>query len=367
MANILVIGGGFAGCIAGHILSEKGNKVTLVERSSRLGGSCVTDFYGGHPYTLGPRHFLAHKPGIFDFLDRFCPMKRYEGHEFLTYIERDQNFYHFPIHEDEVAEMPDAAQIHKELEACPGPEGAQNLKEYWQLSVGDTLYDKFVKSYSKKMWDIDSNTEITDFGFTPKGVALKSGPVKAAWTEADAGFPKAPDGYNQYFGISTQKCDVHLNTEITDFDVEKRRVEIDGEWHTFDRIISTISPEIILKNAFGELRWSGRDFMKVVLPVENVFPDDVYFLYYANDEPFTRIVEYKKFYENKSPTTLIGIEIPSKSNKLYPYPMKKDQDRAQQYFDALPEWVDSIGRAGRYRYLDVGMIIDDCMDLYGKI
>jgi len=210
------------------------------------------------------------------------------------------------------------------------------------------------------MWNIESNTEITDFGFTPKGVALKSGPVKAAWSEAMSGFPKAIDGYNQYFDISTQNCDVHLNTEITDFDVDKRRVEIDAEWHTYDHIVSTVSPEVILKNAFGALRWSGRDFFKVVLPVKSVFPDDVYFLYYANDEPFTRIVEYKKFYDYDSPTTLIGIEIPSNKNKLYPYPMKPDQDRAQQYFDAMPKHVDSIGRSGRYRYLDVGMIIDDC-------
>ena len=55
-------------------------------------------------------------------------------------------------------------------------------------SVGETLYDKFVNSYSKKMWRIESNAEITDFGFTPKGVALKTG-SKAAWDDAMSGFP----------------------------------------------------------------------------------------------------------------------------------------------------------------------------------
>ena len=85
------------------------------------------------------------------------------------------------------------------------------------------------------------------------------------------------------------------------------------------------------------------------------------------DEPFTRIVEYKKFYDYQSPTTLIGLEIPSKRNKLYPFPMQKDQDIHRQYMDALPERVYSIGRAGTYRYLDVGMILDQCLSLSGEL
>ena len=81
--------------------------------------------------------------------------------------------------------------IRKELAQLPGPEGASNLEEYWMMSVGSTLYDKFVNAYSKKMWSIELNTEITDFGFTPKGVALKTG-SKAAWDNAISGFPPRP-------------------------------------------------------------------------------------------------------------------------------------------------------------------------------
>ena len=45
-------------------------------------------------------------------------------------------------------------------------------------------------------------------------------------------------------------------------------MKINGEWHDYDIIISTISPEIVMKNAYGPLRWMGRDFLKLVLPVE---------------------------------------------------------------------------------------------------
>ena len=88
----------------------------------------------------------------------------------------------------------------------------------------------------------------------------------------------------------------------------------------------------MFNNIYGELPFIGRDIHKIVLPMEECFPDNVFFLYYANQEDFTRIVEYKKYYKYKHPCTLLGIEMPSNGkNKLYPYPMKKDQDLHKKY------------------------------------
>src|SRR6185437_12247547 len=134
MTKTLIIGGGFAGCIAAEMLSKKGHDVTLVERAPFLGGSCKTFWWGGHPYTLGPRHFLTKREDVWEFLDRSCPMHKFPGHEFLTYIERDNRFYHFPIHRDEVELMPDREQIKTELAEVMAQNKAgtaRNLEEYW--------------------------------------------------------------------------------------------------------------------------------------------------------------------------------------------------------------------------------------------
>lgn len=366
MTKVLVIGGGMAGCCAAHLLSEKGWRVTLIEKAPFLGGGCKTHFYGGHPYTYGPRHFLTQDEKLFDFLNRYVPMRRIPEHEFLTYVERDPGFYHFPIHRDDIDLMPDREKILDELNNRSGIESASNFEEYWIASVGPTLYSKFVETYSKKMWQIESNTEIDTFTWSPKGAALKTGP-KAAWTEAISAFPLKINGYDDYFDIATRDAEVILDTTIEAYDIEKYRVKIQSRWFTYDIMVSTISPEILLNNAFGPLRWMGRDFFKIVLPVKEVFPPNVYFLYYANSEPFQRIVEYKKFYRYDAPTTLIGLEIPSFSNKLYPYPMRKDQEQAQKYLDALPERVFSIGRAGSYRYIDIDDVIQQCLDLSDKL
>jgi UDP-galactopyranose mutase len=93
--------------------------------------------------------------------------------------------------------------------------------------------------------------------------------------------------------------------------------------------------------------------------MEYCFPDHVYFLYYANEEQFTRLVEYKKFTHHKSPTTLIGMETPSLNGKYYPLPFKEEQRKALKYFERMPEGVFSIGRNGSYRY---GVDVDDCIE-----
>ncbi len=367
MTKVLIIGAGFAGCAAAHLLFQRGWDITLIERDVFIGGGNKTFYYGGHPSPFGPRHFLTKEEGIFEFLNRYVPLRRIPEHEFFTYIERDNQFYHFPIHRDDVDLMPDRDKILKELAQRGDVQNARNLEDYWLASVGPTLYDKFVNHYSKKMWQLQTNKEMDDFSWSPKGVALKTGP-KAAWTEAISAFPYAQNGYDDYFDVATQKVEVKLNTKIEAFDVEHHRVQIAGQWHAYDVIISTISPEILLNNAFGPLKWIGRDFFKIVLPLEQVFPENVYFLYYANDEPFTRLVDYKKFYRNQSPNSLIGMELPSFKNKLYPYPLGTEQAIAKKYLAVLPKNVFSIGRAGSYEYrIDIAGAIKQAMEVDQKL
>ena len=82
---------------------------------------------------------------------------------------------------------------------------------------------------------------------------------------------------------------------------------------------------------------------------QTAFPGDVYFVYYAGKEKFTRITEYKKFTLHKAPTTLVSLEIPSKQSKYYPLPMESEGKGDKIFQDDL-DGVFSIGRAGSYLY-----------------
>lgn len=368
MKEALIIGGGFAGCAAAHQFALLGGwAVTAVETAPFLGAGVRTSWYGGHPYTFGPRHFLTQNREVYEFLNKYVPLRLCPDHEFLTYVERDQQFYNFPIHRDDVARMPDREKIEQELVSVRGAAEAKNLEDYWVRSVGRTLYEKFIDSYSKKMWVVGDNKEIDTFSWSPKGVALKEGP-RAAWDTAISAYPYATNGYNDYFDIATRDATVLLSTTITRYDIPRKRVQLGGEWRTFDVIVNTVSPDLLFEMAYGELSYVGRDFHKIVLPMEHCFPDHVYFLYYANEERFTRLVEYKKFTLHESPTTLIGMEIPSLNGKYYPLPIKAEQAKAKKYFDEMPEGVFSIGRAGSYRYdVDIDDCIAQAMDVAQKL
>ena len=89
MTNVLIIGAGFAGCSSAMMLKDKGNyNITLVDSAPFAGAGVRTHFYGGHPYTFGPRHFLTHKEWIFDYLNSYVPMRRCVEHEFLLMLKK---------------------------------------------------------------------------------------------------------------------------------------------------------------------------------------------------------------------------------------------------------------------------------------
>jgi UDP-galactopyranose mutase len=173
MKTALVIGGGFAGCAATHQLQLMGGwDVTVVERAPFLGAGVRTRYYGGHPYTFGPRHFLTPWEHIYHFLNTYVPLRRCQDHQFLTYVEPDERFYSYPIHADDIREMPEAGQISEELSAINtsavarltseqlakmtrseirnlnNASLAKNFEEFWIYSIGQTLYGKFVDQYS---------------------------------------------------------------------------------------------------------------------------------------------------------------------------------------------------------------------------
>ncbi len=265
--------------------------------------------------------------------------------------------------------MPESEQIQHELGQTNLDDvaNAKNLEEYWKASVGTTLYDKFINEYSKKMWQIEDNKLLDDFSWSPKGVALKEG-TRQAWDTAISCYPYALDGYNSYFKIATESTKVFLNTRISHFDIPNKEVVFNDEKHSYDVIINTISPDTLFDECYGSLPYVGRDMHMFVLPIEYAFPDQTYFLYYAGKEKFTRLVEYKRFTQYKSPHTLIGMEIPSANGKHYPLPFKSEYERANKYLDLLPENVFSIGRAGSYQYrIDIDDCIEQAMNVAKKL
>jgi len=369
MKKAIIIGGGFTGCTMAYFLKQKGYVVNMYEKSNVLGGGCRTFFYRGHPYTYGPHHLIVKTEDqeAWNFFDNFIPLRKID-HHVATFPNGGDKFFNYPPIYSDIEDMPNSETIKKELSERDLNQQPQNLEEYWQGSAGNTLYSMFVKEYSKKMWDIKNNVELDqDISFSLKKEPVRDGIKEYFEGEKVIAYPIGLDGYNPYFEQATEDCNVFFNTAIEDYNVEKKGVLINGEWIYADVLISTISPDELMHYCYGELKYMGRDFMKIILPIEKITPDPYYFLYYAGDEPYTRIVEYKLLTGYQSKETMIGIETPSLKNKLYPYPTKTEVDRANRYFSDLPENVFSMGRLGAYKYKDMYQIYKDCQEVAKKL
>ena len=371
MKKAIIIGGGFAGCTAAHFLKIRNFDVTLYEQSGVLGGGCRTFFYHGHPYTYGPHHFLVDVDQALplDYLKEFLDLREHI-HYNMTYVAGDRNFYTYPIHADEVQQMPDSEQIGRELSELPGAFEANNFDEFWKGTVGDTLYNKFINNYSKKMWKVEDNRELDEFTFSFKNKkedSLKHGSKKCFDGKKTVWYPIASDGYNSYFDKCVIDCRVVFKKKLENFDIEQKKIRVDGDWQTADVIVSTISPDDLMNQRYGKLAYVGRDFLKLILPVKRITPPPYYFIHYANDELYTRVFEYKLLTRYESPHTLIIIETPSFNNRLYPYPIIAEIEKAKKYLAELPDGVFSIGRMGKYHYDNMDVIIKECFELFKNI
>ena len=362
----IILGGGVTGCATANELCKIGIETIIIEKNSYLGGGCHTFFYGGHPYTEGPRPLAVQDGKVFNYINGVVKLRTFPL-VLDSYNEKDQRFYGFPIHWDDIQIMPDRDKILQELEDRPKVNNATNLEDGWLNAVGPTLYKKYIKTYTEKMWEVKSNKVFEDFSWSVKGSPIQHGDRMCrlgAETESQLhAYPVDESGYNRFFEYCTKDCKVYLNTIIDWVDLEKREVHISNEIIKGDIIISTIALDDLMQNCYGELKYMGRDFYKIVLPTEHILKKGHHFIYYPNQEKFTRIVEYKNLTGHKSESTLLVMEIPSHNNKLYSYNIKSEQDKAAKYMNNLPNHVYTIGRLGTYKYLNINQCIESACNL----
>jgi UDP-galactopyranose mutase len=363
----VVLGGGFAGCTAADLLRRAGFSVTLIEGGSNLGGGCWTQWYGGHPHTFGPRVFFSRDQEVIDQLERHIDIRQFDTKSF-TYVERDGQMYHYPLQAGDLPSMPDHERIVEELAACQGQTpDVTDFESYWTSAIGPTLYDKFVDRYSKKMWGVESNRQLSaNWEWVNRGTPIREGDTRL-YEDQYQGYPSAPDGYNGYFVSATGGIDVHLNCPVTGYDPATRTVETKAGPFVADVLVNTIHVDALFGFVHGRLQWCGRQFLPVWLPVEQAMPDDVTWIHYSGDEAFTRVTEFKKITGHVSPSTLLGVEIPAPVGRYYPVQSAPELARFDAYRQLFPDDFLSIGRLGTFKYKGIPDAIRDALDAVATV
>jgi UDP-galactopyranose mutase len=362
MKTALVLGAGFSGCTAASLLTKAGFNVTVFEGDAHPGGGCWTRFYGGHPYTFGPRVFFSRDEAVIRQLTSYVEIREFYTRTW-TFVARDGQLYHYPLQYADLPLMPDYSTIKAELSERDGKApSVEDFEAYWLDAVGPTLYSKFVSSYSRKMWGVESNRQLTaSFEWVNRGTPIRDGDERL-YTDQFQGYPRALTGYNIYFEKCLAGCELHFNCLVKRFDPDTRRIDtLHGEF-TGDVIVNTIYVDVLFGLEYGRLQFCGRQFVPLWLPTEHAFPQDVTWIHYSGEEEYTRVTEFKKITGYQASSTLLGIEIPAPRGRYYPVQSPTELRRYEQYVRLFPPNFYSIGRLGRFRYQGIPEAIREAID-----
>jgi UDP-galactopyranose mutase len=344
--KILVLGGGVAGSAMAYYLSEKGYQVTVVEQHSRVGGMSRTCHYSGHPYEFGP-HIWFWPGGKEDPINATVVKLTgdelfYINRRLFTYVESDGKKYRYPVHYQDIDQMPEREQIHAELREHRDqdlklidselPElGNCKFADYFSSAMGPTLYGKFMANYTWKMWNIPGQELETSMVWADR--------FQHAYTKSDASAPvRGLKGYDPLKfedhtlgkGIEFQVYPRHGWNAVWDAMVARSRVIRDtivgirdeqtrpcvltasGDRFHFDDY-HTVFCTIDLDSLWGEetLPYTGRMMVPLLMPsLTSAFPEGAESLHYSSCEFQTRVTEMKVITRHESPDTLILIEVP---------------------------------------------------------
>ncbi|MCC7427727.1 MAG: NAD(P)-binding protein [Alphaproteobacteria bacterium] len=356
------MGAGFAGSTVAHLLKDR-FETTVLEAAAEPGGGCRTAWYGGHPYTFGPRVFFSRDEAVIATLTALTPIRRFDTISW-TYVAADGAFYNYPLQGADIPRMPDAAAIEAELAACRARRPrAEDFEAYWLDAIGPTLYRKFVDRYSRKMWGVESNRALAaNWEWVNRGTPIREGDVRL-YQDQFQGYPEAPDGYNGFFAKALAGTRFLPSTRVTRFDSARREVHTSAGVLAADVIVNTLPVDALFGFTYGRLRYSGRSFIPLVLPVAQALPEGIAWVHYSGDEPYTRVTEFKKITGHASPHTLIGIELPNETSRYYPVQSAVERARFAQYQAMFPADFHSIGRHGSFQYKGIPDAIRDALDV----
>jgi UDP-galactopyranose mutase len=91
---------------------------------------------------------------------------------------------------------------------------------------------------------------------------------------------------------------------------------------------------------------------------------------YPNENPYTRVTEFKHITGQEHPKTTLVYEYPKSTGDPY-YPMPQPQNaelyRKYQALASTTAGVHFVGRLGTYRYYNMDQVVAQALTLYGKL
>lgn len=356
MYDYLIVGAGLFGATFAQLARENGKRCLILDKRENIGGNIYTEKIEGitvHRY--GAHIFHTSNKGVYDYVNRFA--------EFRPFVNSP-----LAIYKDEMYNLPFNMNTFYQLWGVKTPKEAKdklveqtsrykdiapkNLMEQALKMVGDDIFNKLIKDYTKKQWGRDC-TELD-------ASIIKRLPIR--YTYDNNYFNDIYQGVTDYTKLIEGligESDIKLATEA------KR----DSKYFKLaQKVIYTGAIDEFYNYSLGSLEYRSLRFENEILDMENYQGNPVV-NYTSLDKSYTRCIEHKHFLNEKAKKTVITYEYPDefcKGKEAY-YPINNDRNKKlYKEYKKLARADKNIvfgGRLGLYEYLDMDKVILKVRDL----
>ena len=360
MFDYLIVGAGFAGSVlAERLAAGSGKKVLICDKRPHIGGNAYDHYNeaGILVHKYGPHIFHTNARDVFEYLSRFTEWRPYE-HRVRASV--DGQIVPIPINLDTINRLYGlnltAFEVEDFFKKVAEPCAEVRTSEDVVVSkVGRELYEKFFRNYTRKQWGLDPSE--LDASVTSR-VPTRTNRDDRYFTDTYQAMPL--HGYTRMF----ERMLDHPNIKVL-LNCDYREVENDIPYR---HMIYTGPVDTYFDYCYGKLPYRSLEFKHEThdQPVFQSTP----VVNYPNEQPYTRVTEFKYLTGQEHPRTSVVYEFPqAEGDPYYPVPRKENAAIYAKY-KALADrttGVTFVGRLATYKYYNMDQIVAQALTTYGKI
>ena len=355
--DYLIVGSGLYGATFNYLAKKAGKTTLMLERRDTIGGNLYCDNIEGifvHKY--GPHIFHTDNKKVWDFVNSIVEFTPFQNQPIS---KSGIDIYNLPFNMWTYYQLwgintPEKAQLKIEQQKYKGE--VKNLEEQALSLVGKDIYNKLIKSYTKKQWGREC-PNLPPF-------IIKRLPTRFTFDNNyfNDRYQGIPEGCFNAF-IDKLLKDTKVLTKI---DYNKHRNEYAN---IADKIVYTGKIDEYFDYKYGKLEYRTVRWDNEVMDVDNYQGNAV--INYADQEvPYTRVIEHKHFEPynkeiQEKKKTVVSYEYSEEwdETKEGYYPVNDEKNsKLYQNYKALADQEKNVifgGRLAQYKYFDMKDIIED--------